>query len=52
MIVAYEAVDKEGKSRADTVEADTPEDAVEILRRRGLFVTQVSKEPWIFQSFI
>jgi type II secretory pathway component PulF len=43
MILSYDAVDANGAQRSDTVEASSAKDALEILRRRGLFVTQISE---------
>jgi len=40
MIVTYEAIDAQGNKSHDAVEADTPREAVELLRSRGLFVTK------------
>ncbi len=42
MILTYQAVDSGGKPSSDTVEAGSTKDALELLRRRGLFVTQIS----------
>jgi type II secretory pathway component PulF len=41
MLLTYEAVDRQGKPSRATLEAASPVDAVEQLRRRGLFVTQM-----------
>ena len=43
MILAYEAIDGNGQQTADVVEAPNPQEAVELLRRRGLFVTHLDK---------
>ncbi|UCE60108.1 MAG: type II secretion system F family protein [Phycisphaerales bacterium] len=43
MILTYEAVDAKGKRASDSVEASNPQDAIETLRGRGLFVTQISE---------
>lgn len=43
MILTYEAVDAQGRPTSDTVEATDSKDAVEQLRRRGLFVTHVAQ---------
>ncbi|MCH8150416.1 MAG: type II secretion system F family protein [Planctomycetes bacterium] len=40
MIVTYEAIDQKGSRCRDSVEATDTRDAVEILRRRGLYVTR------------
>lgn len=42
MILTYQAVDAEGRPSSDSVEAGNTGDALELLRRRGLFVTQIS----------
>jgi len=41
MIVAYEAVDSEGRTKTASVEAKDERDAREQLRRQGLYVTRV-----------
>ncbi len=41
MILTYEAIDTEGRPTSDTLEASDVKDALQQLRRRGLFVTQV-----------
>ncbi|MFQ5591849.1 MAG: type II secretion system F family protein [Phycisphaerae bacterium] len=43
MLLTYQAVDSEGKHCSDTVDANSTRDAVNILRSRGLFVTQISE---------
>ncbi len=43
MILTYEAVDAQGRPTKDTVEATDSKDAVEQLRRRGLYVTHVAR---------
>lgn len=43
MIVTYEAIDAQGHKSHDSVEADTPREAVELLRSRGLFVTKAEE---------
>jgi len=43
MILTYDAIDAEGRSMSDEVEAPSPREAVERLRRRGLYVTQITK---------
>lgn len=43
MIVAYEAIDAKGSRWRDSVEAADTRDAVEILRRRGLYVTRAEE---------
>ncbi len=47
MILTYEAMDAEGRRTHDAVEAPNSKEAVELLRRRGLFVTRIeqSAEP-------
>lgn len=41
MKFAYHAIDKSGRAVEDVVDAANGEDASEILRRRGLFVTEI-----------
>lgn len=41
MIVAYEAIDNEGRTRTSTMEASDERDAREQLRHQGLFVTRI-----------
>lgn len=41
MILTYEALDAQGKKSRDTVEAIDSREAVDKLRRRGLFVTDI-----------
>jgi type IV pilus assembly protein PilC len=41
MIIAYEAIDAEGKRKRDTIEASDVKEAVGQLRNKGLFVTGV-----------
>ncbi len=41
MIVAYEAIDKEGRTQTASVEASDEREAREQLRRKGLFVTRL-----------
>lgn len=43
MILTYDAIDTEGRSTSDQVEAPNPRDAVERLRRRGLYVTRITE---------
>lgn len=43
MILTYDAVDAQGHPTSDTVEATDSKDAVEQLRRRGLYVTHVAQ---------
>ncbi len=45
MILTYQAIDAEGQKRRDTVEAGTRKEAVEQLRRKGLFVTELESVP-------
>lgn len=45
MIVQYDAVDRAGQQVTDTLEAPDVRSAVELLRKRDLFVTSISKEP-------
>jgi type II secretory pathway component PulF len=42
MKLAYKAVDKSGKSSADSIEALSTAEAEEKLRQRGLFVTEIA----------
>ena len=42
MKLAYRACDKSGRELADTVEAPDPAGAMDILRRRGLFVIELA----------
>lgn len=42
MKLAYQAYDPAGRLRTDTLEASSPEEASEQLRRQGLFVTSVA----------
>lgn len=42
MILAYEAIDTDGRATSDTVDAPNTMEAVEQLRRKGLFVTQIT----------
>lgn len=44
MIVTYDAIDRAGRRTHDTVEASGSKEAVELLRGRGLFVTNVSEK--------
>lgn len=50
MIVAYEAVDSEGRTREASMEATDERDAREKLRRQGLFVTRVEVAKGTAQS--
>lgn len=43
MIIAYEAIDAKGARCRDSVEAADEREAVELLRRRGLFVTRATE---------
>ena len=43
MILTYEAIDADGRPTSDEVEAPSPREAVERLRRRGLYVPQITK---------
>ncbi len=45
MILTYEAIDADGRQNTDAVEAADPREAVELLRRRGLFVTRIEEGP-------
>ena len=45
MILTYEAIDADGRQNTDAVEATDPREAVELLRRRGLFVTRIEEGP-------
>lgn len=44
MIVAYEAIDREGRSTLDTIEASGVAEAGETLRNRGLYVTHITEK--------
>lgn len=44
MNLTYDAVDAKGQSRRDTVDAPSSREAIETLRRRGLFVTRIHEE--------
>lgn len=44
MILTYDAVDRSGKRQTDSLEAPSKLAAVEVLRGRGLFVTEISEE--------
>ncbi|MBI4717851.1 MAG: type II secretion system F family protein [Planctomycetes bacterium] len=44
MLLTYDAVDTQGKTTKDVVEAMNPREAVEVLRRRGLFVTRIAED--------
>ena len=44
MILAYEAIDADGKSTTDTVEAGDARQAGELLRARGLYVTHIAEK--------
>lgn len=41
MKFSYKAFDKSGKSRSETIEAGTAAEASELLRRQGLFVSEI-----------
>lgn len=43
MLLSYEAIDADGQTSSATVEAAGHREAVEDLRRRGLFVTNIAK---------
>ncbi len=43
MQITYDAVDAKGKATHDVVEAPNAREAIEVLRRRGLYVTRVSE---------
>lgn len=43
MILTYDAIDAEGRTTTDTFEARNRQDAVERLRRRGLYVTRITE---------
>lgn len=45
MIMTYEAVDAEGQKRRDTLEAGTRKEAIEQLRKMGLFVINMEVVP-------
>jgi type II secretory pathway component PulF len=44
MILTYEAVDTEGKNQRDRIEASDTREALDLLRRKGLFVTEIREE--------
>ncbi len=44
MNLTYEAVDTEGRSQKDRIEAHDAREALEMLRRKGLFVTHLHEE--------
>ncbi len=44
MILTYEAVDAQGDHKTDRVEAANRREAIDVLRRRGLFVTEIREE--------
>jgi type II secretory pathway component PulF len=43
MILTYDAVDSTGQSSRDTIDATDPREAVDQLRRRGLYVTRIEE---------
>lgn len=43
MLLTYDAVDAKGKAQRDTLEAADERDAVNQLRRRGLYVTRIER---------
>ena len=43
MILTYDAIDAQGRRSADSVEAHDVREAVDQLRRRGLYVTQIAE---------
>ncbi len=43
MILTYDAIDVDGCPANDTIEASSTKEAVENLRRRGLYVTQIAE---------
>jgi len=43
MILTYEAVDSSGRRTADAMEAADQREAMEMLRRRGLYITSISE---------
>lgn len=45
MQLTYDAVDLKGTATQDVVEATGQREAVELLRRRGLFVTHIAEKP-------
>ena len=44
MILTYEAIGSEGQRTSDTIEATDSKEAVDLLRRRGLFVTRIEEQ--------
>ncbi|MGB2987437.1 MAG: hypothetical protein WBE26_16350, partial [Phycisphaerae bacterium] len=44
MILTYEAIDTDGRRTSDTVEAADARQAVDQLRRHGLYVTQIGEQ--------
>lgn len=44
MKFAYRAFDRSGQSKSDVIEAATPVEATELLRRQGLFVSEIHLE--------
>lgn len=43
MLLTYDAVDTQGNASSDSIEAGSPRDAVEQLRRRGLYVKKIAE---------
>ena len=43
MILTYDAVDSTGQTSTDTIDAPDPREAVDQLRRRGLYVTRIGE---------
>ena len=43
MILTFDAIDTDGRPANDTIEAASTKEAVEQLRRRGLYVTQIAE---------
>jgi type IV pilus assembly protein PilC len=44
MIVTYEAIDTNGGSTTDTIEAKDTQEAAQVLRSRGLYVTHIAQQ--------
>ncbi|UCD30570.1 MAG: type II secretion system F family protein [Planctomycetota bacterium] len=43
MAYRYQAIDSSGKTMTDVIDADSTGEAAELLRERGLFITQIDK---------
>jgi len=44
MILTYDAIDGNGQHQADNIEATDAKEALEALRRRGLYVTEIAEQ--------